>query len=103
MQYKNEWTIQDIIEYLERNKDIEEYEITVWNYEKLQEGVVTILENKKEVKVFEGVEDGSEDKEYTLKEFEEKYKILKFEREDENGELTPIKKERKGRDNGLYR
>ena len=49
MQYKNEWTIQDIIEYLERNKDIEEYEITVWNYEKLQEGVVTILENKKEV------------------------------------------------------
>ena len=52
MQYKNEWTIQDIIEYLERNKDIEEYEITVWNYEKLQEGVVTILENKKEVKAF---------------------------------------------------
>ena len=42
-------------------------------------------------------------KKYTLKEFEEKYKILKFEREDENGELTPIRKERKGRDNGLYR
>ena len=53
--------------------------------------------------MFEGAEDGSEDKEYTLKEFEEKYKILKFEREDENGELTPIRKERKGRDNGLYR
>ena len=54
--------------------DKSDYYMIVTNKETQGEGCAIITKNKK-IAVFEGKDDGSEDKVYSQKEFKEKYKI----------------------------
>ena len=55
-----------------------EVSIEVINRKNKEQGLVCLLKNNKEVKVFEGNPDGSDDRIYTIEEFDENYDIKKI-------------------------
>lgn len=68
-------------------KKIKEYEkngvdvyIVVKNIKTKEEGVASLLQNNY-IAVFEGKEDGSEDRCYSIEEFKNKYQIMRLENE----------------------
>lgn len=71
----NSWNLRNVKNFLEHfTEHPEDYYMEVLNKETGQEGCATITNDKK-IAVFEGKEDGSEDKILSQKEFKEKYKI----------------------------
>ena len=61
----------------------EEISIITINKITKEQGYGILSANNKQIKVFEGQADGSDDKVYTLKEFEEKFEVEKLINENE--------------------
>lgn len=75
---KNTWNLEKVKKFLENfAENTSDYYMVVINKETNKEGCAIIRKDKKIV-VFEGKNDGSEDKILSQKEFKEKYKIEKI-------------------------
>lgn len=75
---KNTWNLEKVKKFLENfSENTSDYYMVVINKETNKEGCAIIRKDKKII-VFEGKNDGSEDKILSQKEFKEKYKIEKI-------------------------
>lgn len=69
------WNLEKAKKFIKNfAEDKSDYYMIVTNKETKQEGCAIITKDKK-IAVFEGKDDGSDDKVYSQKEFKEKYKI----------------------------
>lgn len=69
----------DSIEMINKLKESgKEVSIEVINKKNKEQGIVCLLQNNKEVKVFEGNPDGSDDRIYTIEEFDKNYDIKRI-------------------------
>lgn len=76
--------LKEVIDIINQSKAKgEEVTIITINKKTKEQGFGILLMNNKQIKVFEGQADGSDDKVYTLKKFEEKYIIEKIINENE--------------------
>ena len=76
--------LKEVIDIINQSKARGE-EVTIITINKLtkEQGFGILFMDNKHIKVFEGQADGSDDKVYTLKKFEEKYEIEKIVNENE--------------------
>lgn len=76
--------LKKVIDIINQSKTRGE-EVTIITINKLtkEQGFGILLMDNKHIKVFEGQADGSDDKIYTLKKFDEKYEIEKIVNENE--------------------
>ena len=70
--------IEKIIEFIKiTEKTIEgDITLTVNNLETKEDGIACYLEKYKEFRVYEGAEDGSDDRNYSIEEFTNKYEVI---------------------------
>lgn len=70
--------IEKIIDFIKNTERTIEGNITltVNNIETKEEGIACYLEKYKEIRVYEGAEDGSDDRNYSIEEFTNKYEVI---------------------------
>lgn len=70
--------IEKIIDFIKNTERTIEGNITltVNNLETKEEGIAYYLEKYKEFRVYEGAEDGSDDRDYSIEEFVKKYEVI---------------------------
>lgn len=70
--------VEKIIEFIKNTQKTIEGDITltVNNLETKEEGIACYLDNYKEFRVYEGAGDGSDDRNYSIEEFANKYEVI---------------------------
>ena len=70
--------IEETIKFIKNiEKTIEgDITLTVNNYETKEEGIACYLDKYKEFRVYEGAGDGSDDRDYSIEEFVNKYQVV---------------------------